>query len=77
MKQIKAKFAKGAIGPLEPLDIEEGEEVLLTLEDAAHASVGAEDAALARAIADGLTTKPVSKRRVLAVLRDRGGRLGV
>ncbi len=72
MRQVRAKFTKGTIVPLEPLDMEEGEEVLLTLE-AAHESAEAEDAGLARAIAEGLTTRPVSKRRVLAVLRDRNG----
>ena len=73
MKRVKAKFTNGAIVPLEPLDIEEGEEVLLALEEETHSSVEAEDAALVRAIAEGLTTSPVSKQRVLAVLRDRDG----
>lgn len=73
MRQVRAKFTKGTIVPLEPLDMKEGEEVLLSLEEAGHDSVEAEDAGLARAIAEGLTTRPVSKRRVLAVLRDRNG----
>ena len=73
MRQIRAKFTKGTIVPLEPLDIEEGEELLLSLEETAHGGVEAEDAGLARAIAEGLITRPVSKQRVLAVLRDRNG----
>ena len=76
MKDINAK---GSIVPEEPLDIEEGDDIRLTL-DAIEANVQPEDAALARAIAEGLTTRPVSKRRVLAVVRNRwrrGGRLGV
>ena len=53
VKTVKARFTKGAIVPLEPLDIEEGEEILVTLEDQVHDSTEAEDAALARAIAEG------------------------
>ena len=30
---IKAKFSKGALIPLEPLDLEEGEEVTVSIED--------------------------------------------
>ena len=65
LKTVKAKFTNGAIVPLEPLDIEEGEEVLVTLEDGSNGSVEAEDAGLAWAIAEGLNTEPVSKQRVL------------
>ena len=35
VKTIKARFVNGAIVPLEPLDIEEGEEVLVILEEQA------------------------------------------
>ena len=73
LKTVKAKFTNGAIVPLEPLDIEEGEEVLVTLEDGTNSSVEAEDAALAWAIAEGLKTKPVSEQRVLDVLRKLDG----
>ena len=69
LKTVKAKFTNGAIVPLEPLDIEEGEEVLVTLEDGTNGSLEAEDASLAWAIAEGLNTEPVSKQRVLDVLR--------
>lgn len=73
LKTIKARFTKGAIVPQEPLDIEEGEEILVTLEEKTHSSVEAEDAALARAIAEGLTTKSVNKQRVLNILRKSDG----
>lgn len=33
LRTIRAKFTKGAIVPLEPLDVEEGSEVLVTLEE--------------------------------------------
>ena len=70
---MRAKFTNGAIVPLEPLDIKEGEEVLVTLEDGKNGSVEAEDAALAWAIAEGLNTEPVSKQRVLDILRKPDG----
>ncbi len=74
MKRVKAKFTNGAIVPLEPLGFEEGEEVLVTVEEEARVSVKVEDAALARAIAEGLDTEPVSKQTVLDLLRnDRDG----
>ena len=52
-----------------PVDIEEGEEILVTLEDQVHDSTEAEDAALARAIAEGLETEPASSESVLEALR--------
>ena len=73
LKTVKAKFTNGAIVPLEPLDIEEGEEVLVTLEEEPNGSVDAEDAALAWAIAEGLNTEPVSEQRVLDILRKPDG----
>jgi predicted DNA-binding antitoxin AbrB/MazE fold protein len=69
VKTVKARFTKGAIVPLEPLDIEEGEEILVTLEDQVHDSTEAEDAALARAIAEGLETESVSIQSVVEALR--------
>ncbi len=69
VKTVKARFTKGAIVPLEPLDIEEGEEILVTLEDQVHDSTEAEDAALARAIAEGLETESVSIQSVMEALR--------
>ena len=71
MKIVNAKFTNGIIAPEEPLDIEEGEEIRLTLEGPAEVKVETADAALARAIAEGLATRPVGKRRVLAILRER------
>ncbi len=32
---VKARFSNGALVPLEPLDIEEGKEVVVSIEDAA------------------------------------------
>ena len=72
-KTVKARVTNGAIVPLEPLDVEEGEEVLVTLEQKTHGSVEAEDAAMARAIAEGLYTEPVDKQRVLDMLGNRDG----
>ena len=70
VKTVKARFTNGAIVPLELLDIEEGEEVLVTLEDQVHNSTEAEDAALARAIAEDLETEAVSRQSVMEALRD-------
>ena len=70
VKTVKARFTNGAIVPLEPLDIEEGEEILVTLEDQVHDSTEAEDDALARAIAEGLETGSVSIQSVMEALRD-------
>ena len=72
-KTVKARVTNGAIVPLEPLDVEEGEEVFVTLEYKTHDSVEAEDAAMARAIAEGLYTEPVGKQSVLDVLGNRDG----
>ena len=69
VKTVKARFTKGAIVPLEPLDIEEGEEILVTLEDQVHDSTEAEDAALARAIAEGLETESASRQSVMEALQ--------
>ena len=42
----------------------------MTLEDQVHDSTEAEDAALARAIAEGLETEPASRQSVMEALRD-------
>ena len=52
-----------------PVDIKEGEELLMHLEDAVHDSTKAEDAALARAIAEGLETESVSRKSVMEALQ--------
>ncbi len=70
MKDINARFENGRIIPKKPLDVTEAEDIRPTL-DAVEANVQAADAALARAIVEGLATRPVSRRRVLAVLWDR------
>ena len=68
MKLVKAKFTNGAIIPLEPLDVDEGQELLVTLEKTPEGTAEAEDAALARAISEGLATEPVDKQSVLGIL---------
>ncbi len=68
MKRVKARFTNGAIVPLEPLDVEEGQELLITLEETPEDDEEAEDAALARAISEGLSTTRVDKQSVLEVL---------
>ena len=70
-RTIKAKYTQGHIVPSEELDIKEGEEVLVVVEERTHDSVEAEDAALARAIADGLKTESVSRQQVIAILQSR------
>ena len=44
----------------------------MTLEDQVHDSTEAEDAALARAIAEGLETESVSRQSVIEALRGTG-----
>lgn len=73
LKTIRAKFTGGALIPLEPVDIAEGDELLVTLQEPEPNSVEAEDAGLARAIVQGLSTEPVSKQRVLDALLARDG----
>ena len=69
-RTIKAKYTQGHIVPSEELDIKEGEEVLVVVEERTHDSVEAEDAALAQAIADGLKTESVSRQQVIAILQN-------
>lgn len=73
-RTIKARYTNGTIVPLEPIDgMDEGEDILLTLEDHVHATEEEEDEALGRAIADGLKGERVSKERIIEVLRDPDG----
>ena len=73
LKTIRARFTGGALVPLEPVDIAEGDELLVTLQDSTHETEEAEDAALAQAIVQGLSTEPVSKQRVLDALQATDG----
>ena len=73
LKTIRARFTGGALVPLEPVDIAEGDELLVTLQDPTHETEEAEDAALAQAIVQGLSTEPVSKQRVLDALQTQDG----
>ena len=70
-RTIKAKYTQGHIVPSEELDMEEGEEILVVVEERIHGSVEAEDSALARAIADGLKTESVSRQQVVSILQSR------
>ena len=69
LRTIRARFTGGALVPLEPVDIAEGDELLVTLQDSTHETEEAEDAALAQAIVQGLSTEPVSKQRVQDALQ--------
>ena len=69
-RNVRARFTNGAIVPLEPLDIEEGKEIVVTLEEEAPGSEEAEDAALTRAIEKGLKGKRVGVEEVKKILRE-------
>ncbi len=73
LRRVRARFTDGKLEPLEPLGLEEGAEVALTVDEQVHPTEEAEDAALARAIEEGLTTDRVSKEDVMSILRDRDG----
>ena len=73
---VKARFTNGALVPLEPLDLEEGEEILVTVEERTHGSVEEEDAALARAMDEAMVEDPdgsVSEEVIMATLRGVDG----
>ncbi len=72
-RTIRAKFKDGHIVPMEPLDVPEGEDLLVTFEDSAADGVEAEDAALARAIDEGLKSKVVDRAQVVRVLQGQDG----
>ena len=73
IRTIRARYSGGVLEPLEPLALEEGEEIELTLEEQVHESEEAEDAAFARAIEEGLATERVDKQEVLDILRNSDG----
>ena len=73
IKSVRARFRGGIFEPLDDVDLEEGAEVLLTLEADGFASEEEEDAALARAIAEGMKTPFLDSQEVLDILRDRDG----
>ena len=68
-RTIRAKYKNGHIVPVEPLDMEEGRELLVTVEEPTHDNADAEDAALARAITEGLESAPVDKAEVIGILQ--------
>ena len=71
-RTIRAKYRNGHIVPVEPLDMEEGRELLVTVEERTHDNADAEDSALARAIAEGLESAPVDKAEVIGILQSPG-----
>ena len=73
MRSVRARFTGGMLQPLESLALEEGEEVVVTLEEQVHASEEAEVAALARAMDEAMTTERVSEQEVFAILRNQDG----
>ncbi len=72
IRTIRARFSGGVLEPLETLALLEGEEIVLALHEGVHESEEAEDAALRRAIEEGLTTERVSEQELRAVLRGPG-----
>ncbi len=73
IKSVRARFRGGLFEPLDEVDLEEGAEVLLTLEDEVFQSEEEEDAAFARAVAEGMKTPFMDSQEVLDILRDRDG----
>ena len=73
LRSVRARFTGGKLEPLEPLGLEEGAEVSVTVDEQLHPTEEAEDAALARAIEEGLATERVSEQEIncTAILRDR------
>ena len=68
-RTIRAKYRNGHIVPVEPLDMEEGRELLVTVEERTHDNADAEDAALARAITEGLESAPVDRKEIVNILK--------
>ncbi len=69
-KTIKAKYSHGHIVPVESLDMEERQEFFVTVEELTYDNVDAEDAALVRAIAEGLQSAPVDREEVIRILQN-------
>jgi predicted DNA-binding antitoxin AbrB/MazE fold protein len=68
IRTLMAKFTNGALIPLQPLDAQEGEELLITVADATDLEL-VEDIGMARAIDEGLETESVSEESILNILR--------
>ena len=68
LRRIRARYKHGVLEPEEPLGFEEGAEVDVLVEEHVHATEEAEDAALARAIQEGLTTERVGEEEIGAAL---------
>ncbi len=73
IRTIRARYSGGLLEPLEPLALEEGEEIELTLDEQVHESEEAEDAAFARALEEAMTTERVSEQEIRAILREPDG----
>ena len=68
-RTITVQYRNGHIVPAEPLDMEEGEDILVVAEERTPDNVEDEDSALAQAIGVGLTSEPVSKQQVISILQ--------
>ncbi len=68
LRRVKARYTNGVLEPEEPLGLEEGVEVEVTVDEHVHATEAAEDAALGRAIEEGLTTERVSEGEIARAL---------
>ena len=68
LRRVKARYTNGVLEPEEPLGLEEGVEVEVTVDEHVHATEEAEDAALGRAIEEGLTTERVSEDEIAKAL---------
>lgn len=73
IRTVRARVTEGVLELLEPLALEEGQEIVVTLREVGHATEEAEDAALARAMDEALTDERVSEAEVRAILRGPDG----
>ena len=73
IRTVRARVTEGVLELLEPLALEEGQEIVVTLREVVHATEEAEDAALARAMDEAATDERVSEGEVRAILRRPDG----
>ena len=73
IRTVRARFSRGVFQPLDEVDLEEGAEVLVAMEEEYFLTQEEEDAALARAMAEGMKTPFMDPQEVMDILRDRDG----
>ena len=73
IRTVRARVTEGVLELLEPLALEEGQEIVVTLKEVVHATEEAEDAALARAMDEAMTDERVNEPEVRAILRRPDG----